>query len=270
MLSYRPPIARWRAACHALAWLLLLGAGAAMADDGDNSGQTVPAYDRPAFGFGTSALPLGGFVIEQGLPTWSLYNQDGVRTSQFMTDSLLRVGLGSGLELQVGSTPFNWLSQRAGNFSQFSNGRGDTVLSLKVAPPSSSQVWSWGMLGTVEFPDGEGDLRLPQREYTLGVTVAQQLNEKNSLGYFAQWQRMGNQGTYQVAGNYGYAISKTWGVYTEAVGLHQQGQSGGLLGAGITYLPSARLQWDISFDRRFIGSGPVWMAGFGVAFYFGR
>lgn len=250
----------------AIAWLL--SAGSAIADDGND--QTVPSYDRPAFGFGTSALPLGGFVVEQGLPTWSLDNQDGVRTSQFMTDTLLRAGLGHGLELQVGSTPFNWLYQRAGGVSQLSTGRGDTTLSLKVAPPSSSQVWSWGMLGTVEFPDGEGNLRLPGRAYTLGATVAQQLNEKNSLGYFVQWQRMGNQATYQLAGNYGYAISKTLGVYTEAVGLHQQSRNGGLMGVGLTYLTTPRLQWDISFDRRFIGSGPTWMAGFGVAFYFGH
>lgn len=246
----------------------LLAVGPAAADDGND--QAVPSYDRPAFGFATSALPLGGFAIEQGLPTWSLDNQDGVRTSQFMTDSLLRAGLGHGLELQVGSTPFNWLYQRASGVSQLSTGRGDTTLSLKVAPPSSSQVWSWGVLGTVEFPDGEGNLRLPERAYTLGVTVQQQWDEKNSFGYFAQWQRMGNQATYQLAFNYGYAISKALGVYTEAVGLHQQSRNGGLMGVGVTYLTTPRLQWDISFDRRFIGSGPTWMADFGVAFYFGH
>lgn len=249
---------------------MLLAATPALASPGNDGSPTVPSYDRPGFGFGTSALPWGGFAIEQGLPTWSLDNQGGMRISQFVTDSLLRVGLGNGLELQAGSTPFNWLSQRTGGVSQLSTGRGDTVLGLKVAPPSSSPVWSWGVLGTVEFPDGESNLRLPEREYTMGLTVAQQLDDIRVFDYFAQWQRMGNQGTYQLAGSYGYAISKAWGIYTEAVGLHQQGRNGGLLGAGLTYLTTPRLQWDISFDRRFVGSGPIWMAGFGVAFYFGR
>ena len=259
----------WRPVAMALACVLLLVAMPAQADEAANS-ETVPAYDRPAFGFGTSALPLGGFAIEQGLPDWSLTKQDGVRSSQFFTDSLLRIGAGHGVELQVGSTPFNWLMQSAGGVAQRVTGRGDTTLSVKVAPPSGNPAWSWAVLGTVEFPDGENGLRLPQRAYTLGTTVAQQLNERVTLGYFAQWQRLGNHGSYQLAGNYGYALSKAWGVYGEMVGLHQSGRSGALIGAGFTYLPNVRLQWDISFDRGFVGTAPAWMAGFGVAFYFGR
>lgn len=258
-----------RLALGTLACMLFVTSTPAKADDAD-SGNTAPSYDRPAFGFGTSALPAGGFAIEQGLPDWSLSKQDGVRTSQFMTDSLLRVGVGHGLELQVGSTPFNWLMQSAGGVSQRITGRGDTVLSVKIAPPSSNPAWSWAALGTVEFPDGADGLRLPQRAYTLGVTVAQQLNERTTLGYFAQWQRSGNHGTYQLAGNYGYAINKVWGVYGEMVGLHQSGRSGALVGAGLTYLPNVRLQWDLSLDRGFVGTAPAWMAGLGVAFYFGR
>jgi len=260
---------RTRLGAMALACVLLTAAMQARAGDTD-SGETVPSFDRPAFGFGTSALPLGGFAIEQGLPDWSLVKQDGVRSSQFFTDSLLRIGAGHGVELQVGSTPFNWLMQSAGGASQRVTGRGDTTLSVKVAPPSGNPAWSWAMLGTVEFPDGADGLRLPQRSYTLATTVAQQLDEHVTLGYFAQWQRLGNHGSYQLAGNYGYALSKTWGVYGEMVGLHQSGRSGGLVGAGLTYLSNVRLQWDISFDRGFVGTAPAWMAGFGVAFYFGR
>jgi hypothetical protein len=252
----------------AIACVTLSFAAPVMADQGGGN-QTVPGFDRPGAGFATSALPLGGFAIEQGLPSWSLDNEGGIRASQFMTDSLLRVGLGHGTELQVGSTPFNWLDQRMGGVSQSSSGRGDTLLGLKIAPPSSSQVWTWGVLGTVELPDGERGLRLPQKQYTLGVTVNQQWDDANTLGYFAQWQRTGNQGTYQFAGDLSHTLSKTWGIYAEAISLHQNGRSGGLMGAGVTYLPNVRLQWDLSFDRRFVGGGPTWMASFGVAFYFG-
>lgn len=269
-----PPIrctTRRDQACLCLvACISLLLSTQARSGDTDGNSETVPSYDRPGFGFGTSALPAGGFAIEQGLPDWSLSKQDGVRSSQFMGDSLLRIGLGSDVELQLGSTPFDRLSQRAGGVSQLSTGRGDTVLSLKVAPPSFDPQWTWAMLGTVEFPDGANGLRLPQRQYTLGVTTQQQLDDRHTLGYFAQWQRMGVHGTYQLAGNYGYSISKTWGVYSELVALHQSARTGGLIGAGFTYLPNVRLQWDISFDRGFVGTAPAWMAGFGVAFYFGR
>jgi hypothetical protein len=266
----RTPSHRARHVACLIACSLLLLSTQGRASDTDANTGTVPSFDRPAFGFGTSALPFGGFAIEQGLPDWSLNKQDGVRTSQFMADSLLRIGLGGDMELQLGSTPFNRLSQRAGGMSQLSTGRGDTTLGLKVAPPPSDPQWTWALLGTVEFPDGASGLRLPQRQYTLGATVAQQLDDRQTLGYFAQWQRIGVHGTYQLAGNYGYAISKAWGVYSEWVALHQSGRTGGLVGAGLTYLPNVRLQWDVSFDRGFVGTAPAWMAGFGVAFYFGR
>ncbi|WP_333676271.1 transporter [Dyella sp.] len=255
---------------HGLACMLTVISTQAQADDADNTSGTVPAYDRPAFGFATSALPLGGFAVEQGLPDWSLMHQDGVRTSQFMADSLLRVGLGNGLELQAGSTPFNELTTSEGHASQHMTGRGDTLLGLKIAPPPFNAQWSGALLATVELPDGADALRLPQRQYTLGVTLAQQLDERRTLGYFAQWQRMGTHGTYQLAGNYGYSLNKTWAIYGELVALHQQARTGGLIGAGVTYLPNARLQWDLSFDRGFVGTAPAWVAGFGVAFYFGK
>jgi hypothetical protein len=255
---------------HGLACMLTVISTQAQADDADNTSGTVPAYDRPAFGFATSALPLGGFAVEQGLPDWSLMHQDGVRTSQFMADSLLRVGLGNGLELQAGSTPFNEFTTSEGHASQHMTGRGDTLLGLKIAPPPFNPQWSGALLATVELPDGADALRLPQRQYTLGVTLAQQLDERRTLGYFAQWQRMGTHGTYQLAGNYGYSLNKTWAIYGELVALHQQARTGGLIGAGVTYLPNARLQWDLSFDRGFVGTAPAWMAGFGVAFYFGK
>jgi hypothetical protein len=253
-----------------LACTLMMMSAQAQADNADSAGDTPPAYDRPAFGFGTTSLPLGGFAIEQGLPDWNLTHQDGVRSSQFMTDSLLRIGLGHGLELQAGSTPFNWLMTGDGHASQRVTGRGDTLLSLKIAPPPFNAQWTGALLATVELPDGADGLRLPQRQYTLGVTLAQQLDDHRTLGYFAQWQRMGTHGTYQLAGNYGYNLSKAWAIYGELVGLHQQARTGGLIGAGVTYLPNAHLQWDLSFDRGFVGTAPAWMAGFGVAFYFGK
>src|SRR6202012_1616933 len=49
------------------------------------------------------ATPRGSVIYEQGLPTWTLNHDDGVRSSQYTTDSLLRIGLGANLELQLGS-----------------------------------------------------------------------------------------------------------------------------------------------------------------------
>jgi hypothetical protein len=228
----------------------------------------TPSYDRPGLGFAPSALPWGGFTWEQGLPSWSLDNTDGTRSSQFTTDTLLRLGVGGDMELQLGTSPFNRLVQRTAGVSQAFYGHGDSSLGLKWAPASSSQMWSWGLLGTVEFPDGANGIRNPERQYTLGATVDQNLDATRSLTYVAQWQRMGNEGAYLAAGNFGYAIDKVWGVYAELAAVHQQGGTGGLFGAGVTYLPNARLQWDLSFDHRLFGQASQWTADFGVSIHF--
>jgi hypothetical protein len=229
-----------------------------------------PSYDRPGYGFAPSALGRGGFAYEQGLPTWTLGHDDGVRSSQYTTDSLLRIGLGANLELQLGSSPFNRLSQRGQGVSQVSYGHGDSSLGLKLGLPSSDPNWSWAMLGTVEFTDGAHDIRNDRRQYTLGLAVQQQVDDKQQWSYFAQAQQMGGQSNFIAAADYNYAITKAWGVYGEIAGLHGDGQNGMQIGNGLTWLPNPRLQFDISWRRRIAGHANDWEGGLGVAIYFGR
>ncbi|MFC5740961.1 transporter [Dyella tabacisoli] len=242
---------------------------AACCHPADSLADDAPSYDRPGFGFAPNVLKRGGFAYEQGLPSWSLSHDAGVRSSQYMTDSLLRLGLGSGLELQLGGAPYVRQRQSGDGGDQVSEGRGDSTLGFKLALPSHSQDWSWGALGTVEFTDGARGIRNPQRQYTLGLDIEQQWDERHAVNYVAQWQRSGNSNSYQLAGNYGYALTRRWGVYGEAVVQHAQGGNSSRLGAGLTWLPNERLQWDTWCRHRISGRTPDWEAGVGVAMYFG-
>ena len=261
--GYRSSIRDTRSTiCLVFACLTAIGASSAQAGD-------APVYDRPGFGFDPAVLPVGGLAIEQGLPDAYLDNEQGTRTELYTTDTLFRLGIGKDLELQLGTSPFNRLTQRTDGVTQLNYGRGDSTLGLKFAPASNNPVWSWGLLGTIDFADGATQIRLPQRQYTLGLTVGQQLDDQRTLSYFAQWQREGNTGTYQLATNYTYAMTKVWGVFGEALLQHANGRNGALLGAGITYLPNERLQWDVSLDHRIAGHIEDWQAGIGIALYFG-
>lgn len=229
-----------------------------------------PSYDRPGYGFAPSATPRGGLIYEQGMPTWTLGHDDGVRSSQYTTDSLLRIGLGANLELQLGGSPFNRLSQRGQGVSQVSYGHGDSSLGLKLGLPSSDPNWTWAMLGTVEFTDGARDIRNDRHQYTLGLTAQQQVDDKQQWSYFAQAQEMGGQSNFIAAADYNYAITKAWGIYGEIAGLHGDGQNGMQIGNGFTWTPNPRLQFDVSWRRRIAGHANDWEGGLGVAIYFGH
>ncbi|HEY9130608.1 MAG TPA: transporter [Dyella sp.] len=249
---------------HLVRYLLLgmaIVAGPALADD-------APGFDRPGYGFAPGALPAGGLALEQGLPTWTLGNDSGTRSSLYSTDSLLRIGLGAHLELQLGSTPFNRLSEREATSSTVMHGRGDSTLGLKLGLPSASDAWSWGVLGTMEFTDGARGIRNDRRQYTLGLVAVQQVDEDHQWSYFAQDQRSGNQSSYQLAADYNIALDKHWGVYGEAAAVHEDGRSGMQLGNGFTWQPNARVQWDAWWRRRVAGDANDWEGGLGVAVYF--
>ncbi|WP_266160359.1 transporter [Dyella silvatica] len=235
----------------------------ALADD-------APSYDRPGLGFAPNTLKPGSVTYEQGLPSWSLSHDAGVRSSQYLTDSLLRVGLLSGLELQLGGAPYARQQNSGAGGDQLSQGHGDNSLGLKLALPSANPDWSWGALGTVEFTNGSRGIRNPQRQYTLGLNVEQQWDEHQAFNYFAQWQRSGNSNDIQLAANYGYAFTRSWGAYGEAVLEHGQGRHGSRLGLGLTWLANERLQWDTWCRHRLAGRAPDWEAGFGVAMHFGH
>ena len=253
---------RWHRAFAAT--LLLSGATPAWADD-------TPGFDRPGLGFATNALHAGQFAYEQGLPDWSRHRDGGSTSDQSTYDSLLRLGLGSGVELQLGGSPYNRLRQTGSGATQTSHGRGDTILGLKWAPVPSNETWEWGVLGNVEFTDGARDFRSDRPVYTLGVVVDQKVGAQADISYFAQWQRSGGRDNYLIAPDYNYQLNDHWGFYLEAVLLRDADHRNGTqAGGGLTWQPLSNLQFDTWFRHRLGGQAAVWEAGVGVAVFFGR
>lgn len=247
-------IGRWLCA------LFACSASVAWADD-------APGFDRPGWGFATNPLHAGQFAYEQGLPDWSRQRSAGASIDQSTYDSLLRLGLGSGIELQLGGTPYNRLRQ-SGQPSL--HGRGDTTLGLKWIPVTGD-VWSWGLLGTAEFTDGARAFRNDHPSYTLGVDVTQQLGGPVAFGYYAQWQRSGGKDSVQLAPSIGYQFNPQFGTYLEASVQHDVEQGfGSEAGTGLVWQPLANLQFDGWMRHRLGGHAPTWEAGVGVAMYFGR
>jgi hypothetical protein len=230
-----------------------------------------PGYDRPGYGFTPVVLGAGDITFEQGLPDWSRNRQDGITSSQYSADSLLRIGIGGPLELQLASSPWNSQRQSGVGSDVRSQGRGDTVLGLKLALPSSNQAFSWGLLGSVEFTDGAEAFRGARRQYLLGAQFNLQASERNSLGLYLQDVRGGGADSSLVAVSDNYALSKTLTLYAETARLHAPDQgSGTLAGAGLAWMITPRVQLDAGFDHRLGGAAPQWQANLGASVYFGR
>ncbi len=222
--------------------------------------QHNPGYDRPGIGFTPASLQTGDIIYEQGLPDFAK-NDD---TTAYTADGLLRVGIGKGFEAQLG-TSWNWLNPDPGNSV---DGRGDTSLAVKYAPDTGKAL-TWGVLGSVEFTDGDDAFAAQDNQYLAGLSVNWQHTDTHSLGLYAEFVD-GDADTKVLAVNSGWALSDTLGVYVEVAVQDEQYLGGGSQGgAGITWMVTPRLQLDASLRHRIGGYANDWEGGLGAAWYFG-
>lgn len=255
---------RHRHALPALVALLALVPPLAAQVDGN------PGYDRPGLGFIPAVLQAGDFTWEQGLPDTSRDRSDGVSSTQYGADTLLRLGLGASFELQLGSSPYNRLQQTGAGMRHDSHGRGDTTLGIKFALPASD-AFSWGLLGSVEFTDGARDFRNPRRQYLLGAEANWQWRSRHTAALYLENVRSGGRDSRLLAANDGYALTPTLSGFVEiALQDAAGGGHGSRAGAGLAWMASPRVQLDASARHRLGGRAPAWEAGLGVSVYFGR
>lgn len=229
-----------------------------------------PGYDRPGYGFAPGALDAGDVTFEQGLPDYIHQRSDGITSTRFGADSLLRVGIGGSLELQLAGS---WNEAKSGRqgANERHHGRGDSSVGLKLALPSADPDFSWGVLGSIEFTDGTREFRNDRNQYLLGLQMNLQAGSRHSLGLYLEDVRSRGSDTTTMALGDSYSLTHTVALYAETALLHAPGQgSGDMAGAGLTWQATPRLQLDAGFDRRLGGTAPDWQGNLGVSFYFGR
>lgn len=218
-----------------------------------------PGYDRPGLGFTPAVLDTGGFTLEQGFPDFS--RSDGV--SAYSADTLLRLGVGHALELQLG-TGADWLA--GGVHAPL--GRADTSLALKFAPAVQGD-FSWGLLGSVEFTDGALAFRNARRQYLVGASFNWQASTSCAFGLYAEWDHGDSNGGL-LAANASWALPHDIGAYVELAEQYvAQTGYGSLAGAGLTWQATPRIQLDASLRRRLGGDADAWQGGVGFSVYFG-
>lgn len=230
-----------------------------------------PGYNRPGLSFSPSVLDAGAVTFEQGLPDWTRGRDDGTTSSLYTADSSLRIGLGHQFEVELDDSFYNHLHSTGSDGSDGSTGRGDSSVALKYALPSSIKQMTWGLLGSVEFTDGQRAFRNDSNQYQLGLAVNWQFDSKNTLGGYINDARLGGRDSETFALSENRALTSQLSAYVEAAVEHDPDNGNGTLaGAGLAWAVTPNVQLDASFRHRISGYANDWEAGLGASVYFGH
>lgn len=229
--------------------------------------QDAPAFDRPGIAFSTSVLPPGAFAWEQGLPDASRDTRGGVRTTTWVADTLLRLGLPGALELQLGADTVGGVRERGAGVRRSATGGGDGSAALKWAPATGSDAFAWALLASVALPFGQAPVGDGGHARSLGATASRDLGGGRSVSLFAQREWSGRGDRWLLSPCIGFELSDALAGYVEA-GVGGGSERQRMAGGGFTWMATPRLQLDASLLRGLGGDSPDWQAGIGASLYF--
>ena len=224
--------------------------------------QDAAAFDRPGIGFASTTVPRGSLAWEQGLADFSTNHDASGRQRQWVADTLLRVGLRDGLELQLGADSYAWQHVRDASGQWRAQGMGNSRVGLKAALPSRSDAFSWAVLATASLPTGRAPIGGGTRGYDLGITAQWAMANDRSFALYAD-RSFGPEHGWMLSPSYNFNLSQHWASYLEA-GIGSGSQQGRMLGSGLTWQPNPRFQLDVSALRGVRGAAD-WQAGLGVS-----
>jgi len=232
-----------------------------------------PDFDRPGAGFATTVLPAGTLALEQGLPTYERQRQDGFLDRTYTADSLVRIGLGGPVELQVAGSAWNRLEERGQGSRRHAVGHGDTSVGVKWAPAGAGDAgdFSWAALVNVTFDNGDEDFGNGAREVSLGTTLQWQPDEQHQNTLYANVDRLKGRNTWTLAPTFGRRFGENLTAYLEADAIHDADDGNELqAGGGLAYTIGDHVQLDAYALHRIGSHGPSVVAGVGVSMFFGK
>ena len=242
--------------------LALACAMPAMADD------PAPSFDRPGFGFASSVLPAGTFDWEQGLPDMERDSGGGAHSTFYTADTEVRLGIGSNLELQLHTSPWNELDVHAFGLRASTSGAGDTALGVKWAPSLSDKDWTLALLGQVSLDTGSADFTAGHSVTTLALQAARDLGGGHTLAFNGTVNHGGGATTWSAATNFGFPVQGNLSGYVQVGHFGGDGINSTLAGAGLVWLVANRVQFDLGANAGLSNRSPDYQAGFGVSVFF--
>lgn len=230
-------------------------------------------FDRPGTGLGTGIVPKGQLAWEQGLPTAS-YDEsrvDGVKQSHLVLqgDTLLRLGVGSGLELRLGWDGPIWQQYKNGAAKTENDGVGDIQIGVKKAIDLKDEKLKWALLAQVHLATGDDEFTTDDEIYTLASVLSYQFDKDITTGITMSYDYQDSNLAVTAVPSISYPIAGNLSGFSEYVfrkAEHQHYQS--IVNTGLLWSVSDRLQLDATVGYSFNQQAPDYTAGLGLAYLF--
>ncbi len=223
--------------------------------------------DRPGLATGTCVMPAGVIQVETALAGRVTDKTDGVRTRQWtLGASVIRFGLGSASEIQLGWTPWTRVSIHGGGASERASGAGDARLAYKARLTRADAPIALDLLPFVKLPLARRPLGNRRVEAGVLAPVDIALADRWTLTLTpeADWNGDGDGGGHHLglagAAGLGFALSERLSAGL-AVWAKRDADPGGtvrqeMAGATLAWLARPKLQFDLEADTGIGGAAP--------------
>lgn len=231
------------------------------------------SFDRPGAGFGTGITPVGRLAWEQSLPAAS-YKQtviDGAkqRTVTLNGDMLLRTGLSSSLELQLGWDGPAWQRSSYKGKHTEEHGLGDVSIGLKKAIDLDDPKLAMAVLAQAKIATGNDQFTEEKDIYTLGSSLEYQYNDLVNTSMSMFYEVQDGQWAVTAVPTLSYQLTDKWSGFSEFVYRKQESSPYEYsLGSGVVYALNDRTQLDASVGVKLDGDDREYNAGLGIAYLF--
>ncbi|MFC2997322.1 transporter [Acinetobacter sichuanensis] len=231
------------------------------------------SFDRPGVGFSTGITPVGQVAWEQGLPsaTYTETTVDGIKakTVTLNGDMLLRTGLASGLELQLGWAGPAWTQTKYKGNKVDDDGLGDVSIGLKKAIDLDDEKLSMAVLAQAVIATGNDNFSNEDDIYSIGTSLDYKYNDLVNTGITMQYAVQDGDWSVTAIPTVAYKIAGNLSGFSEFI--YRKGESENYqygLGSGLIYALNDRAQLDASIGVDLEGQDRSYNAGFGFSYLF--
>lgn len=213
--------------------------------------------DRPGLGTPACTVDQGHLVAEMGAVDWSLDRADGQRTDSWtFGDILLRYGVTSNTEVQIGWTALGAVRTAAAGIVSHASGTGDTTLALRhnLSHPDGSG-FSLAVMPYATLPTGGQTLGAGDWGAGMIVPLSYSLNDTFSLALTPEvdaavdGDRHGRHLAYGSAVGLGIALTSSVSSTVEMQAVRDQDPAGhateALASLSFAWQPWSNLQLDM-------------------------
>ena len=223
--------------------------------------------DRPGLETGTCIMPAGVIQLEASFADWTTDTFAGVRTSQWTVgDSVVRFGIGSASEIQIGWTPWQHVTTHDSGTHDSVSGIGDASLAYKVRLTRADAPLALDLMPFVKLPLARRPLGNRRVEAGLVAPIDLALADRWTLTLSPEtdWNadddgrghHLGLAGAIGLGFDVSERLSAGLAIWAE-----RDADPGGtvhqaMAGAALAWVARPKLQFDIEADAGIGGAAP--------------